>query len=241
VNGMNAEHSQKISWYALERVAQGHLSAAETNRLLTICTHNPQLNRRLVAIQNDNRSMPPFAPVGHVRKSRHFPLFNWPVPAMALVVTILISGIAYLAVQKWFEPSVPATNHTGMFHDGVKGGDMALKVIRSRGDITSHRPGTFNETDRFRFYVTTPIDTATSHPVEVTVFQGEDVFFPYARRLALPQGNLRALPGSLRFSGRQPVQICISVGSDIPSRNHIRQMKKKALPKTTVCTALSHE
>jgi len=105
----------------------------------------------------------------------------------------------------------------------------------------SHSPDSFKDSDKFKFYVTSPGDGRLPEQVEVVVFQGKDIFFPYERPVSLPAGNGRELPGSLQFTGNRRIQVCIFSGKHIPSRKRIRSQGMSSLPKQSICTTLKRE
>lgn len=236
---MVVNQQQNISWYALERLALRELQTPLKQCVTEACQNNPKWQARRAAIVSDQRPMPPFTP----ETMPYRPWFAIRRPSFALSFAalgsaILIAGLGYLIMRTAFVPSINSNNG---WYEGAKGGKMAVSLVRQRAGVTSHAPDTFLEEDRFRFYVTSPIDSAKPINAEVTVFQGNQIFFPYNRPVKIDGGNLKALPNALQFNGHAPVRICVSTGVDMPSRNRIRKKGPEALPDTTVCVTLRPE
>ena len=230
---MMAEQNQSISWYMLERYGLNALAVESRAHVETAFEKSPHLLHRYAAIKSDTRPMPPFCPT--IQEPKPWYSVRRPIMALAYAMALIIITVA--SVRLAMTPSVP--EQTGYM--GTKGGDIAFRVVRLRNGIATHDPTTFTDDDRFRFYMTIPEDTFIRTTVEVTVFQGNEIFFPYKRGLRIEGGNLKGLPGSLQFTGNEKVRVCISTGRQIPSRNRIRTQGEDALPEATVCVNLKPE
>ncbi|MBN2525316.1 MAG: hypothetical protein JXR76_02905 [Deltaproteobacteria bacterium] len=230
---MIADPNPSISWYALERLALGQLSSDRQEEIKTACHNHSFLKQRQDFIAADTRPLPPFRP----EQAQSTSWATWPQLVWVSAGALLLLWGVFLSLHHVF---VPATQ-TRLAYDSTKGGNLEVVAVRLRDDISTHAPDTFSETDRFRFYVTTPNARELSERVEVTVIQGNRIFFPYKRSLRINRGNLKGLPGSLQFTGTAPVEVCISTGKKIPGRNRIREHGIAALPQSTVCISLKYE
>lgn len=231
---MYAKSCQHVSWYALERHTLGQLSPEENQRVEQACQCNSAIRQRREAIERDTRSMPPLSFVSESARQQRFPFSYRVVVGAVGVMTVL--GFLYLGLRSSSAPLETTPDSLG-----IKGGDLSVHVVRERSGRTSHLPTTFLESDRFRFYVSSSGQTNGQTPVEVTVFQGKQVFFPYDRPLKIDAGNFKGLPKSFQFSGDQKVRACIATGDPLPSRDQIRRQGVKALPESTVCVDLKPE
>ena len=92
---------------------------------------------------------------------------------------------------------------------GVKGGAVALSLVRLDAQGRLLEPVRFAPGDRFKLLVTCP--PALQGPVRVLIFQAEAVYEPLPPQ-ALRCGNRVALPGAFRLDGSRPVQVCAVLG-----------------------------
>lgn len=118
----------------------------------------------------------------------------------------------------------------------IKGGDLALTVVREREGRIVENPILFAQGDRFSLRITCPPQGSVQW--EAVVFQNDRVYFPLEAGKILNCGNHRPLRGAFRLTGNAPTQICVSIGDKLPSRKAIVRNGIDALPQNTVCTEL---
>ena len=232
---MCVDQNFHVSWYALERLALGQLSPGQMEQLEAVCRENHLLKRRRGLISADTRPMPAF----HPEQQRAVLRLKMPVLVMACAIAMLLVTIMTIILfrQQEYRPVV----ESNPAYNGSKGGSLSVSIVRMRDGILSHSPDSFTDADKFKFYVTSPGDGRLTEQVEVVVFQGKDIFFPYKKPIYLHPGNMNELPGSLQFSGNRKIQVCIFTGKHVSSRNRIRSEGMSSLPKQTVCATLKRE
>jgi len=117
----------------------------------------------------------------------------------------------------------------------IKGGELALTLVRKRGQVTSQRPRTFAPGDAFKVEVTCPPGQALGW--EVVVYQGGAAAFPFAPAGPLICGNREPVAGAFEISGADRAHVCLVVGAQAPDRATLRQGPGK-LPKSAACLSL---
>ncbi len=114
----------------------------------------------------------------------------------------------------------------------VRGGDIAIELVRmaSSGELLA--PTHFAAGDRFKARITCP--TTQRGGVQVVVYQGGGAFFPLAP-LALERcGNQVSIPGAFALEGREPALVC-AVFDDGGTLDRNTLSDPRALPKRSVC------
>lgn len=86
----------------------------------------------------------------------------------------------------------------------VKGGEIAIRLVRESGGATGLDPQVFVPGDRFKVRLTCPPGTRTA---VISVHQGGQVYRPLANA-AIGCGNDVAIPGAFALDGDQPVRVC---------------------------------
>lgn len=215
-----------VSWLTLERYCLGELPATEASRVEQALQHSEELRRCYERIQADQgRRLPALTrPVARPRPHR----FRWdfsPRPALAAAATLVVLVAGGLLSREAMRGG-PANR--------VKGGEVSIDLIRRSGGRLDTEPSVFLEGDEFKVRVTCtrrgPLDW------QLSVFQGDEVFFPLEATAPLHCGNEVLLPGAFRLTGARPVLVCLSVEEDVIEPQRLRQEGVRALKVSAACT-----
>jgi hypothetical protein len=223
---------EPVSWLDLELYALGELpDPAEERAVEQHLAGCEACQGCLETIQTDRRELPALPAVEpapeHERESR--PWWRWLqwslAPAMAVTAAVLL--VVLLPVDPALD--LPARRVA------IKGGDLALTLVRRRGDATTDAPGTFGPGDRFKVEVTCPPGQALSW--DVVVFQGGEAAFPFAAPAGpLPCGNREPVAGAFGLTGDKPAHVCLVVGAGL-TRARL-SLGPDRLPPSAACLSL---
>jgi hypothetical protein len=117
---------------------------------------------------------------------------------------------------------------------GMKGGDVALELVRKRGDAIANDADVFADGDAFKVLLTCPPPLAPRF--EVVVYQDGQAYFPLEGGVLPRCGNRRALGGAFTLDGPHDALVCVALGEHgVPARSALRR-GPDALPALSVCT-----
>jgi hypothetical protein len=176
---------EPVSWLRLEQQHLGELPAAEElSDADAAC---------LAHIEADRRALPPLR-LPERRPSR----IGWLWPSVGLATATVLAVLVWRGADE--EPSL---------RTGVKGGELAMVLVRERDGAIEEEPTTFAPGDRFKLLVT----CAAADPVhwDVVVTQGDARSYPLTPSGPLACGSRVALPGAFRLTGDAPVTVCLVV------------------------------
>lgn len=227
----NGCHGQSVSWLKLERYHIGELRAEDQREIASHLSECPLCNQKYQQIITDDRPLRQLEikTVSETSSSFRFALM-W-----GLGVTATVAALLFVVVRT--NPDAPPTFPGSKI--SYKGGDTVVTLAREREGRVIYDPQTYRNDDRFRLFLTSP--EVGLLPVEVVVFQGCDVYFPYPDRLEIPSGNRVPIAGALRLTGNEKTRVCILLGPDLPSRDLIKSMVRKTVSRNTVCYQLDPE
>jgi hypothetical protein len=196
------ERTRPASWLRLELHALGELPAAEAAEVAADVARDPDSRRCLERIQADHRELPRLPAPGprpslwaRIRPSARV---SWmPLAAAAAIVLFLVARSG--------EPGPGAAIPGPRIQ--VKGGDVAIALVRERDGVITHEPTDFAASDRFKVLLTCPPDRRLQG--EVMVVQHQETAFPLAP-VNLACGNRVALPGAFRLTGKAPATLCFT-------------------------------
>lgn len=174
---------EPISWPRLERFARTGDAAIQAH--VDAC---PACARCLDEIRRDVVALPVL--VVPERARRRWVWFAMPAFALAAAVVVLL-----LLRRDETRPDV----------GGVKGGALAIELVRERGGQTQEGARTFLPGDRWKVLVTCAPGAKT---IDVTVADGLTVDRPLAPS-QIECGNRIALPGAFSLTGDRPNRICV--------------------------------
>ena len=93
----------------------------------------------------------------------------------------------------------------------IKGGELALTLVRRRGEVITQDPRTFAAGDGFKVEVTCPPGQVLGW--EVVVFQAGEATFPFSPAGPLICGNREPLAGAFSITDTSRADICLVVGA----------------------------
>jgi hypothetical protein len=222
---MSSEASH-VSWLTLERYCLGELPATEAARVQHALQHSEELRRCYERIQADQgRVLPVLTPPVMRPLPRRFRWDFIPRPALAAAATLVVLLAVGLLSREVMRDGAPENR--------VKGGEVAIDLVRRSGGRLDTEPSVFLEGDEFKVRVT----CARQGPLDwqLSVFQGNEVFFPLEATAPLHCGNEVLLPGAFRLTGAQPVLVCLSVEEDVVEPQHLRHEGVRALKASAAC------
>jgi len=219
--------TQPVSWLLLERYQMGEVSAEERARLEAHLDGCPGCRADLDRLAADQRPLPPLPEVA--ARSRRAPFWVGLAAAATAAVALLVLWAPWRPAGRALVP--PARIQ-------VKGGELALTLIRERAGAISQNPARYADGDRFRIELTCP---PGRRAWDVAVFQADQVHFPFAAAGPVACGNRVGLPGAFRLSGPGAVTVCAMVGEGIPGRSDIAAMRFEALADWSVCHTLEEQ
>ncbi len=118
----------------------------------------------------------------------------------------------------------------------VKGGDVALPLVRERGGDIARDPSTFDQGDRLEANVSCP-PSSTATYWDLVVLQAGETYFPLRNDAAISCGNHVALPGTFRLTGKTPATVCVVLGARALDRVELANGRDH-LPPRTACAVL---
>jgi hypothetical protein len=226
-----------VSWLRLERYVLGELPEAQRREIeahldacpaCRACAEEAQRPRALPPLPMPITG-PAFAPAPAPRKTVR--------RIRPRVLGTIGSALAIAAaVALFFAPGRDEPGSTPLSGGGIRGGDVAMVLVRARGDSVIEDPEVFTETDRFKVLVTCPPDH--DDRFAVWVVQGE------AQSLALHAegqgcGNRVALPGAFRITGATETKVCVAYGPDaLRFRDGAPFVEPRTLETSAVCRTL---
>jgi hypothetical protein len=217
------------SWLRLELHALGELSAAETAEVSADLAHDPDSRRCLERIQADHRELPrlpaPEPRPGLWARIRQSARVSWmPLTAAAAIILFLVARSG--------EPEPGAAIPGPRIQ--VKGGDVAIALVRERDGVITHEPTDFAAVDRFKVLLTCPPDRRLQG--EVMVVQHGEAAFPLPP-VDLACGNRVTLPGAFRLTGTARAAVCFTF-ADRPLDRAALEARKLDFAFPAVCATL---
>jgi len=220
-NSRNAKvNNDHFSWLALEQMAQ----RTHNEPHLAQCARCAQ---RLRFIQQDSarrilRPLPAKTERPHASHGLRSLAKWWFAPVG------FAAAIALLAIWPFDNASNPYTSKVT-----VKGGTLAMTLVRERNGILSRDPQYFAQADRFKIEVSSP--PALRRYFQVVVFQGHETFFPLAAG-TLAGGNAETIPGAFTLSGKKSATVCVATAT--AALHSKRYSQTSDLPRESVCVQL---
>jgi hypothetical protein len=235
---------EPVSWFKLERYGLGELSERDAVQVAQHLAECPVCGACYAQIeaqaQGDSEARPPL-PAAAARATRSEAPRSRPTRArsknrhrnrnLAVAGTLLSAALgAWLALGPDMEP--PLSERRGSGVTDVKGGELALELVRVASDGRMREPGHFAPGDRFKVLFSCP--PARTGALRLRVFQAGHVFEPLPPYQLENCGNRRSLPGAFSLDGSDRVSVCVILAGDPAQVEQAREPGQ--LPKDSVCT-----
>ncbi|HUH01381.1 MAG TPA: hypothetical protein VML75_05255 [Kofleriaceae bacterium] len=193
--------AEPVSWLRLERYALGETGTAEAASIAGHVEGCAACRSALASLDEpiDLRPLPAAGPArGWFERWRQYWLG-------AGAVTLAAAAAVLLIVLRPGRPAPPDRPAPPPARVAVKGGELAIDLVREHGGSTATDPSRFLEDDRFKVLVTCP---PGHRQVDVMIEQDGQRGFPLAAQ-GLACGNRIALDGAFRITGSwAPVTVC---------------------------------
>jgi hypothetical protein len=249
--------SEPVSQLRLERYALSELPAADHARVEAHLARCPACRQCLLELRASEPVMLPWPqelvrpqlnqlPLAaqRIELPARGPLRTAPSPlrtrlrasrALRAAGGLALAAASVLALRAMLQSSPQDANGSD---DGraIKGGELALELVRERGGDVARDPRSFASGDRFAVLVTCP-PPASAH-WELVVFQAGEAFFPLDSTQPLHCGNRVSLPGAFTLTGAQPAQVCVVLDAAIIDRATLSR-GPDALPARHACTTVT--
>jgi hypothetical protein len=119
---------------------------------------------------------------------------------------------------------------------GIKGGDVAVELVRKHQGALADDPAVFADGDVFKVLVTCPPPLAPHF--DVVVYQDGRAYFPLTAGTLESCGNRLALSGAFTLDGAAAV-VCVALDARrVPSRSVLGK-GPSSLPDLSVCTRVA--
>lgn len=222
--------TEPVSWLCLERYHLGELSPEEAARVEQALAVDPETRECLERIRRPIALRPMTEPPSRtaVVKLRRVRGAWW--PALSLVAAAMT--MAVLVLVRSLPPEALPPSRTVR----VKGGDVALSLVREREGAIDSAPATFAEGDRFKLLVTCPPTFDGSF--DVVVVQDGVSSFPFPGPTTLSCGNGVPLPGAFRLTGAAPATVCVVWAREPGARQSIERSGLDAVRDSAACVVL---
>jgi hypothetical protein len=120
---------------------------------------------------------------------------------------------------------------------GVKGGDVAVELVRQHRGALAADSSVFTDGDAFKVLVTCPPPLAPHF--DVVVYQAGQAHFPLSAGTLRSCSNRQALDGAFTLDGRDAAIVCVALDDQHkPSRQQL-SLGPDALPDLSVCTRVA--
>lgn len=211
-----------VSWLRLEQYVLDELSAPRRRdveqhlRACAVCRACLEL------AGGDSRAIAP-------RPAPRWPVARRHVALMLSAAAVFGAALLYFRAPRHEEANSPIPPP----RIAIKGGELAIELVRERDGVQRFDPEHFQLRDRFRVRITCPPGLAARW--EVIVFQGGEASFPL-EPAPLTCGNAVALPGAFVLTENEPATVCLVL--DPPARDALRATRATELPGTLVCRTL---
>jgi hypothetical protein len=225
---------QPISWLALERYQLGELEAEARSALEAHLAACPACRGCLERIRADEGLALPPLPLPRPTPARapRLAWLRWALPALGAVAAACL-------VLLWLAPrggaQVAPAGLPGA-RVAIKGGELALDLVRERGGAVDAQPADFAPGDRFRTLVTCP---PPAEPyTELVIYQDGQAAFPGTAGLRLRCGNQVGLPGAFRLTGSGEAHVCVVLSERALERAALAPGLPRELREQAACVHL---
>jgi hypothetical protein len=234
--------AEPVSWLRLERYHLGELTPAEAADVERAVAADPATRACLEELRKplalrplfEDPSLPRPTALSDVRaRSRATRLGRALQKPWLFVLAATVAALVVLLRPESATLSLPPS------HVRVKGGDVALELVRERHGSVDTTPTSFAEGDRFKVLLTCP--PALDGHFDVVVLQADGASFPLPAPSGVACGNRVPLSGAFSLDGNSRALVCVtwSARADLHavlSRSGIEVVKNES-----ACVALEAE
>ena len=215
--------SEPISYLRLERYLLDEGSAGEREHVRRHLDQCEVCRGCFEALRSDSVELPALPlPIGRKPLRRRL----WSRVALGGSLAMAAAALLMLRTPSPGEPAFPAQGV------GLKGGELAIELVREHGGDIANDPTRFVGGDRFQVRVSCPPEDAPDW--ELVVFQDAEQFFPL-RAGTLTCGNAVTLPGAFSLTGSAPARVCVVLGAH---GTIDRGQLARRLPERSACVLL---
>jgi hypothetical protein len=229
--------AEPISFLRLERYLLEEVAFAERARIAAHLAECAACRACFAELRASDVQVPPLPAAlvpGPRRGLRALPLRR----SLAFAAALAAAAMVLLSLRSALDE--PALRSPPSRLPAVKGGELAIELVRERGGDIAREPDVFREGDRFEVLVTCPPGAAAHW--DFVVFQAGQAFFPISAEGLLQCGNHVPLPGAFRLSGRDPATVCVILDTRSPiDRARLAADQARALPATSKCRVIAPE
>jgi hypothetical protein len=141
------------------------------------------------------------------------------------------SAAALLLVLRLAETTSPSARVR------IKGGELALEIVREHAGGTGLDPGQITGGDRFQIRVSCPAGAAMYW--DVIIFQAGKRYFSLAAATRLTCANAITLPGAFSLDGADEARVCVVMQRAEPfARDRLAHVDETALPEARACAVI---
>ena len=243
---MSACTSQPISHLRLERYVLQELPVPERASVDAHLQSCPACRGSLQELRASEVVLPPLPAPGSPALGRvpaELPERSEPrnrarvVRLGAIGSGLALAAAALLGLRALLDQT-PQPSAGGSAGTAVKGGEIALQLVRERGGDIAREPHAFSEGDRFAAAVTCA-PPARVH-ADLVVYQAGETFFPLAAA-ELHCGNLVQLPGAFALTGQAPADVCVVLANAPIDRSRLSAARPETLPEPHACIVVQPE
>ena len=220
--------SAPVSWLQMEQYHLGELSEALTSKVRGHLDTCANCATSMDSIVNDSMVLKPLPEIEHQGIFDRFAF----TPLRLATAGGALAALIFALLLLW--PAAKVTTDYPPARIGYKGGDLAISVVRDRDGAITHEPEGFLDGDRFSIQITCP---PGNRALDVAVFQGDAVYFPYDNQDSVLCANTVSIPGAFSLNGPESVFVCVIV-DEIPQRARLASRGLEALPPSSVCIEL---
>jgi Putative zinc-finger len=209
--------TQPVSYLRLERYLQGDVDTRERLRVEEHLQACAACRACFESLQHEVIELLPLpalirqqSPSWGARVRRYWPQLT-AAAAIAAAVTLWPGSDR--------DPETPALPPARV---AIKGGELALELLRERAGTVTAGAERFAAGDRFQVRVSCPPGSAVHW--DLVVFQADQVFFPLTPSALLSCANGVTLPGAFTLDGAAAADTCvIMAASAAPDRSRLRE------------------
>lgn len=206
-----------VSWLRLERHALGELDAREGREIsdhLATCARCRAVADQLAG--DAGRALPPLPQIAAHRRRQALPPSRrwWRFLRGRRQAFVAATAVAAFALVVALRPrEQPRVGQPRIVTVAVKGGDVAIEVVRERDGSVAWEPTSFARGDRFKVLVTCPPPMQLH--ADLVVVQTDGPAFPGAPALIACGNRVPVLP-AFRITGPGPATVCVALDPSAP-------------------------